>query len=608
MLVVIVVMLALAGCPHPTKISPPVSDLVLTPMGESTINLSGHIQNGAGRILTWSVTGIDSQYVQVGITGNTMSVRAMGQVGKSSFFLMLNGPIGIVDQQMVNVTITEPPAEVELNTAAVPSNGGSVHPASGTFAYGQEISLTASPAAGWQFDHWTGEVADVSTNPTTLAMTANRTITAVFVTVNPTTYLLTTMVSPSGSGEVVPSSARYNQGTVVTVKANPAEGWQFDYWTGNVANIHANPTTTTMTANRTVTAVLKKVILPIRRIPFAGRTWTVKRSDEGQRIDPGQNFFSDTENSVWIDSSGINLALRQLGGNWYCSEVFLEESLGYGTYCFSTHGRVDLLDPNLTFGLFTWSDAEKMIKHKEFDFEFSRWGNANDSDNAQFAINPFWLGMVQRYYVTLPDAAPDITHYLVWQSTYVEFRTYYGRYTLANLPPAEKLVRSWVYDREAIPVPGNEAFHFNLWLSDNNGPQNNSETVVTVSDFGWQLAVPIWPPIITVPSIEITYLPPAGSTSLMQGKVSGVNPADCRVAVYIKAYGSWWIKPYLNRPLTTINADSTFLCDIETDYHDANLTEVLAILIPSGVEPPLCNPCSNEPTIAGSLASVKVAR
>jgi len=43
--------------------------------------------------------------------------------------------------------------------------------------------------------------------------------------------------------------------------------------------------------------------------------------------------------------------------------------------------------------------------------------------------------------------------------------------------------------------------------------------------------------------IEFTYVPPYGSFEDLSGKVTGVKPADYRVAVYIYVEG-WWNKPY----------------------------------------------------------------
>ncbi len=45
----------------------------------------------------------------------------------------------------------------------------------------------------------------------------------------------------------------YGDGTIVSIKAAPDSGWQFDSWSGNVADSDLAETTLTMTADETVT-------------------------------------------------------------------------------------------------------------------------------------------------------------------------------------------------------------------------------------------------------------------------------------------------------------------------------------------------------------------
>jgi List-Bact-rpt repeat protein/Big-like domain-containing protein/uncharacterized protein DUF11 len=77
-------------------------------------------------------------------------------------------------------------------------------------------------------------------------------------TVTPSQYVLTTAVSPAGSGTVTPTSGNlYNVGTVVPITATPAGGYAFVNWTsspGTVANSTLASTTITMNAAETVTA------------------------------------------------------------------------------------------------------------------------------------------------------------------------------------------------------------------------------------------------------------------------------------------------------------------------------------------------------------------
>ncbi|MGH7492996.1 MAG: InlB B-repeat-containing protein [bacterium] len=72
-------------------------------------------------------------------------------------------------------------------------------------------------------------------------------------------YALTVNTTGSGSvalsppGSEAPAGATYNEGTVVTLTANPASGWQFSGWSGDLTGSN-NPATMTMNANKNVTA------------------------------------------------------------------------------------------------------------------------------------------------------------------------------------------------------------------------------------------------------------------------------------------------------------------------------------------------------------------
>jgi Divergent InlB B-repeat domain/Abnormal spindle-like microcephaly-assoc'd, ASPM-SPD-2-Hydin len=92
--------------------------------------------------------------------------------------------------------------QYQLTTAANPSNGGTVSPASGSFYNsGAIVPLSATANAGFTFVNWTGNVANSTSASTTITMTAPQSVTANFatsaqITINPTsinfgtTYLL----------------------------------------------------------------------------------------------------------------------------------------------------------------------------------------------------------------------------------------------------------------------------------------------------------------------------------------------------------------------------------------------------------------------------------
>ena len=71
----------------------------------------------------------------------------------------------------------------------------------------------------------------------------------------PANYELT--VNISGSGTVAPSERSFPEGSEIQLTANPAEGWKFDYWNGDISG-NANPHILRIDKNITVNAVFTR--------------------------------------------------------------------------------------------------------------------------------------------------------------------------------------------------------------------------------------------------------------------------------------------------------------------------------------------------------------
>jgi pectate lyase/pectin methylesterase-like acyl-CoA thioesterase len=87
-----------------------------------------------------------------------------------------------------------------LSTATIGLGVIQTNPAGSTFIAGTPVTLTAVPAAGWQFGGWTGDLTGAA-NPATITMDANKSVTATFVQVPPaiTTQPLSQTVTAGSS-------------------------------------------------------------------------------------------------------------------------------------------------------------------------------------------------------------------------------------------------------------------------------------------------------------------------------------------------------------------------------------------------------------------------
>jgi hypothetical protein len=116
-----------------------------------------------------------------------------------------------------------------LSVAIVGEGGVARDPSGEYFEPGTPVTLTATPMAGWRFDHWSGDLTG-SSSSATVTMDAAKTVTANFV---PDTYTVTTGVEGSGS---VDGGGTYAAGAEVTLTAKPDLGWDFVGWTGDVTS------------------------------------------------------------------------------------------------------------------------------------------------------------------------------------------------------------------------------------------------------------------------------------------------------------------------------------------------------------------------------------
>ena len=158
--------------------------------------------------------------------------------------------------------------------------------------------------------------------------------------------------------------------------------------------------------------------LSARTITFAGYDWTVKNVHGG----PGPNDFSDSVEEVWVDENGyLHMEINYRNGKWYCSEVYLNSSLGYGTYVFVVDGRVDLLDKNIVLGLFTYETDTR-----EIDIEYARWGDVNN-DPGQFVIQPAGTtGNLYRYDLELSTGTEVTTNLFDWRVEAISLKVIMG--------------------------------------------------------------------------------------------------------------------------------------------------------------------------------------
>ena len=113
------------------------------------------------------------------------------------------------------------------------------------------VTVTATPATGWVFDHWGGSCTG-TVNPCVVTVDGAESVTAYFIN-SAYTNVLTVEQTIGGTVTPNPTGGSYANGTPVTLTATPATGYTFGQWNGDCAG-QANPCTLTMDGSKSVSA------------------------------------------------------------------------------------------------------------------------------------------------------------------------------------------------------------------------------------------------------------------------------------------------------------------------------------------------------------------
>lgn len=250
-------------------------------------------------------------------------------------------------------------------------------------------------------------------------------------------------------------------------------------------------------------------------IPFAGQQWEAT-DNEALALYPGPCWYS--QNNAFTDNGGdLHLKITNDSGTWHCAQVAappqaqqgqqLTQTYGYGTYTFNLASAVDGLDPNVVFGLFTWSDDPAYApysgqayspwtnnpyadqpgsniypSHSELDLEFSKWGNPNNPDNAQFCVQPYTTNPCHQFF--MPPGYSSSTAIINWLPDGISFKVQdpsgnvIAQYSYPGSVPPPGDNGGWLG-----PVPSLQQVRLNLWLVNGNPPQNGQDAEVVVSNF-----------------------------------------------------------------------------------------------------------------------------
>ncbi|MFH0735331.1 MAG: T9SS type A sorting domain-containing protein [bacterium] len=216
----------------------------------------------------------------------------------------------------------------------------------------------------------------------------------------------------------------------------------------------------------------------MKTISFAGYEWLIKKNTG--KIGPGPNYFSDTTDNVFVDANNeLHLSIKKRNTKWYCSEVILNKSLGYGEYYFKIRHNLNNLNENAILGIFLWDNSACESNFNEFDIEFSRWGIQSALNNAQYVIQPYNKpGNRKRW--QMPDGIEYSLHGFKWQNDTIDFFSSVA-HNVSNIDSS--IISKWRYSGDNVPDVGKENVRINLWLLNGIPPTDDKNIEIIISSF-----------------------------------------------------------------------------------------------------------------------------
>jgi len=286
---------------------------------------SGTYTYGATATLTASAAeGYTFQRWNDGNTQATRTVTVMGDVIYTAYF--------VTNSYQITVT---------ANNLAYGNTTGS-----GTYSYGEQVSISATASEGHTFSQWD----DGNTqNPRTITVTGSATYTAIFTT---NAYQLTVVPDETSHGTTT-GSGTYDYGSHVSISATAADGYRFRAWNdGNTYPIR----TVVVEGNDTYTAYFDAIEYQVEVRPnntICGSTTgsgTYSYMEEvTATATPAAGFVFDH----WSDGSTENPYVFNVTHNITLIAVFVSdgsseegiddiETLNYSIYPNPTTGKVNI--------------------------------------------------------------------------------------------------------------------------------------------------------------------------------------------------------------------------------------------------------------------------
>jgi len=218
----------------------------------------------------------NGEYTIYGLESGNYYIRATGyQVGMGEFYVEEYYDNQSAQGSANPIPVTVPNTATGIDIAmtrgfhyyinSLPAWGGCAtgSPQKLVYTPGDQVTLTATSAQGYRFDHWSGDV-DGTDSTVVITLDSDKEINAHFTPKASSVYTLSIQVTPdyySGWYNIEPNQTEYDSGAVVHVNVQANTGWVFSHWSGD----HSGTETAievVMDANKVLYAHFDDVSMP----------------------------------------------------------------------------------------------------------------------------------------------------------------------------------------------------------------------------------------------------------------------------------------------------------------------------------------------------------
>jgi hypothetical protein len=456
-----------------------------------------------------------------------------------------------------------------LQTSVTGNGTIGLNPASGPYASNSVVTLTATAAQYWAFDHWTGD-ATGSQNPLYLTMNGPRSVQAVFVqTVFPLTVSTPGGGSVTANGQVISPATYYPIGSVVTLAATASNGWSFADWQGNASGT-SNPLNVTISQTNNIQAIFGTAvgtntvgggsimlsqpnpvpygtILTASAIPAAGNyfvTWSGAAS--------GTN--APTTITVTNANPTINALFATLAGGKYSLSVIV---VGNGSVAISP--QQNYYNPG---------DSVTLKASTNAGINFYGWTGDASATNSSITVMMNASKVIQANFVELPAVSISPLNIIVLAGSNTVLNA-----SASGLPP---LSYQWQNSQGVINGATNSSFA----ISNAQPSDANNYSVVVTNAFGSVTSAVATVTVVFSPSITSQPLPQivaAGTPVTLSVTVTGTPSLYYQWADSLGPIPDATNSSYSLNPAQTNNWDNYFV--IITNAYGAVTSTVTPLVV-----------------------------